>query len=300
MDQFGFEQFGGLVDRPRVNAARRVVLRDRWVDLRTTLGGHRRARRATRTGRRGGRTASVCPAPAAPRPRRRACPRRRRGQHDPTPAGSYRPRDDLHLPAGHRPQRDHRCRPLPTTADHLSHRRTHALADPSAARRSPAGGDGPRNGCCSSRATCSSSSQASTTGPATMQKPTQPGHSRPSVLGSTGSRKAIGASEGRAYELTPGPVQPSGVPLWVGSWGSDDGLARVARLGDGWLASAYKTTPEGFAAAHALLARALVIGAGTPRDFPTRSPRGSPTIEPNAIECGAGCWLRSYTGIPTH
>ena len=44
--------------------------------------------------------------------------------------------------------------------------------------------------------------------------------------------------------------------MWVGSWGSDAGLARVARCGDGWLASAYNTTPEGFAAARARL-RAL-------------------------------------------
>jgi alkanesulfonate monooxygenase SsuD/methylene tetrahydromethanopterin reductase-like flavin-dependent oxidoreductase (luciferase family) len=37
------------------------------------------------------------------------------------------------------------------------------------------------------------------------------------------------------------------VPLWIGSWGSAAGLRRVARLGDGWLASAYNTTPaDGF------------------------------------------------------
>lgn len=33
-------------------------------------------------------------------------------------------------------------------------------------------------------------------------------------------------------------------PLRVASWGSTPGLRRVARLGDGWLASAYNTTPE--------------------------------------------------------
>jgi alkanesulfonate monooxygenase SsuD/methylene tetrahydromethanopterin reductase-like flavin-dependent oxidoreductase (luciferase family) len=38
------------------------------------------------------------------------------------------------------------------------------------------------------------------------------------------------------------------VPLWIGSWGSPAGLRRVARLGDGWLASSYNTTPERFAA----------------------------------------------------
>jgi alkanesulfonate monooxygenase SsuD/methylene tetrahydromethanopterin reductase-like flavin-dependent oxidoreductase (luciferase family) len=57
--------------------------------------------------------------------------------------------------------------------------------------------------------------------------------------------------------LAPGPRQGGGVPLWVGSWGSRAGLARVARAGDGWLASAYNTTPERFSEARALLARAL-------------------------------------------
>jgi alkanesulfonate monooxygenase SsuD/methylene tetrahydromethanopterin reductase-like flavin-dependent oxidoreductase (luciferase family) len=53
--------------------------------------------------------------------------------------------------------------------------------------------------------------------------------------------------------LAPRSPQPDGVPIWIGSWGSDAGLRRVARLGDGWLASAYNTTPERFAAAHARL-----------------------------------------------
>jgi len=53
--------------------------------------------------------------------------------------------------------------------------------------------------------------------------------------------------------LTPAPVQDGGVPLWIGSWGSAAGLRRVARLGDGWLASAYNTTPDQFASANGLL-----------------------------------------------
>ena len=52
--------------------------------------------------------------------------------------------------------------------------------------------------------------------------------------------------------LAPRPAQDGGVPLWIGSWGSEAGLRRVARLADGWLASAYNTTPERFAAARAL------------------------------------------------
>ena len=58
-------------------------------------------------------------------------------------------------------------------------------------------------------------------------------------------------------ELAPGPRRPDGIPLWIGSWGSRAGLARVARAGDGWLASAYNTTPERFSDARTALAGAL-------------------------------------------
>lgn len=51
----------------------------------------------------------------------------------------------------------------------------------------------------------------------------------------------------RGVRLEPEPAQAGGPPIWIGSWGSDVGLRRVARLGDGWLASAYNTTPERFA-----------------------------------------------------
>ena len=46
--------------------------------------------------------------------------------------------------------------------------------------------------------------------------------------------------------LAPKPTRQGGPPIWIGSWGSDAGLRRAARLGDGWLASAYNTTPEAF------------------------------------------------------
>jgi alkanesulfonate monooxygenase SsuD/methylene tetrahydromethanopterin reductase-like flavin-dependent oxidoreductase (luciferase family) len=58
-------------------------------------------------------------------------------------------------------------------------------------------------------------------------------------------------------ELVPGPWRQDGVPLWIGSWGSSAGLARVARAGDGWLASAYNTTPEHFSAARTALVHTL-------------------------------------------
>ncbi len=68
--------------------------------------------------------------------------------------------------------------------------------------------------------------------------------------------------------LLPVPRRAGAVPLWIGSWGSAAGLRRVARLGDGWLASAYNITPAGFAAAGALL-REELAAAGRPADgFP--------------------------------
>ena len=72
---------------------------------------------------------------------------------------------------------------------------------------------------------------------------------------SVGMVRALLAGEsppaGRYYSacdqaLRPLPVQRP-VPIWLGSWGSATGLRRVARVGDGWLASAYNTTPEAFA-----------------------------------------------------
>src|SRR5215212_8211150 len=42
--------------------------------------------------------------------------------------------------------------------------------------------------------------------------------------------------------LEPRPSRQPGPPIWIGSWGSEAGLRRTARLGNGWLASAYNTT----------------------------------------------------------
>lgn len=70
-------------------------------------------------------------------------------------------------------------------------------------------------------------------------------------------------------ELAPGPRREDGIPLWIGSWGSRAGLARVARAGDGWLASAYNTTPEGFSAARTALACALEARGRHADGFPT-------------------------------
>jgi alkanesulfonate monooxygenase SsuD/methylene tetrahydromethanopterin reductase-like flavin-dependent oxidoreductase (luciferase family) len=69
--------------------------------------------------------------------------------------------------------------------------------------------------------------------------------------------RALLRGDAAPVELAPGPYRPGGVPLWIGSWGSKAGLARVARAADGWLASAYNTTPERFAVARRDLVRAL-------------------------------------------
>ena len=68
--------------------------------------------------------------------------------------------------------------------------------------------------------------------------------------------------------LEPFPVQKSGPPIWVGSWGSKAGLQRVARLADGWLASGYNTTPELFAKGWQQLQEFLVIAGKEPSSFP--------------------------------
>ena len=68
--------------------------------------------------------------------------------------------------------------------------------------------------------------------------------------------------------LEPLPAQPGGPPIWVGSWGSDAGLRRVARLADGWLASAYNTTPELFGEAWATLCSKLADHGKSVDSFP--------------------------------
>jgi alkanesulfonate monooxygenase SsuD/methylene tetrahydromethanopterin reductase-like flavin-dependent oxidoreductase (luciferase family) len=72
----------------------------------------------------------------------------------------------------------------------------------------------------------------------------------------------------RDVRLEPAPAQEGGPPIWVGSWGSDAGLRRVARLGDGWLASAYNTSPERFAEAWAGLRERLPLHGKDPETFP--------------------------------
>jgi probable F420-dependent oxidoreductase len=68
--------------------------------------------------------------------------------------------------------------------------------------------------------------------------------------------------------LEPRPSRRTGPPIWIGSWGSEAGLRRTARLGDGWLASAYNTTPEEFADARTRLGKHLDDAGKYPDHFP--------------------------------
>jgi alkanesulfonate monooxygenase SsuD/methylene tetrahydromethanopterin reductase-like flavin-dependent oxidoreductase (luciferase family) len=84
-----------------------------------------------------------------------------------------------------------------------------------------------------------------------------------------GPATATAASDGAAAgRLLPPPRQSRGIPVWVGSWGSRAGMRRVARSGDGWLASAYNTTPEAFTAAMQVLGSELESQQRASGDFP--------------------------------
>lgn len=84
------------------------------------------------------------------------------------------------------------------------------------------------------------------------------------------------AFQGRFYTTTgvslePYPVQRPGLPIWIGSWGSDAGLRRVARLADGWLSSAGPghQSPEQFAVDIKRLNAFLVQEGKDPATFPS-------------------------------
>jgi alkanesulfonate monooxygenase SsuD/methylene tetrahydromethanopterin reductase-like flavin-dependent oxidoreductase (luciferase family) len=66
--------------------------------------------------------------------------------------------------------------------------------------------------------------------------------------------------------LSPAPRRE--IPVWIASWGSKAGLRRVARLGDGWFASAYNTTPDDFEVARESLSDELRARGKDPDLFP--------------------------------
>jgi alkanesulfonate monooxygenase SsuD/methylene tetrahydromethanopterin reductase-like flavin-dependent oxidoreductase (luciferase family) len=67
--------------------------------------------------------------------------------------------------------------------------------------------------------------------------------------------------------LEPLPAAPTGPPLWVASWGSDAGLRRAVRIGDGWLASAYNITPTQFGASWRNVQGLLEALGRSPEEF---------------------------------
>jgi alkanesulfonate monooxygenase SsuD/methylene tetrahydromethanopterin reductase-like flavin-dependent oxidoreductase (luciferase family) len=68
--------------------------------------------------------------------------------------------------------------------------------------------------------------------------------------------------------LDPHPVRTQGPAIWLDSWGSETGLRRTAPLADGWLASAYNTTPTLFAAGWSQLQDLLPSHGKNPGSFP--------------------------------
>ena len=72
----------------------------------------------------------------------------------------------------------------------------------------------------------------------------------------------------QGLSLEPAPSNPAGPPIWIASWGSPAGLRRVARLGDGWIASGYNTTPSEFAAHLARLHERLEAAGRDRTAFP--------------------------------
>ena len=82
--------------------------------------------------------------------------------------------------------------------------------------------------------------------------------------------------KGRFYDTTgvemePKPVQRPTLPIWIGSWGSNAGLRRVARLADGWLSSAGPghQSPEQFAEDVKRLSAFLIEEGKDPATFPS-------------------------------
>ena len=88
-------------------------------------------------------------------------------------------------------------------------------------------------------------------------------------------RQLLGADpdpwSGRFYRTVNIDLEPkpkARIPIWIGSWGSDVGLKRVARLADGWLASAYNTDPQLFAVGRHRLDELLVTSGRNVDSFP--------------------------------
>lgn len=80
------------------------------------------------------------------------------------------------------------------------------------------------------------------------------------------ARFDTGISALRSYLDRTAPAND--IPLWVASWGSEAGLRRVARHGDGWLASAYHATADHFSKSISYLIAQLESFGKSPTRFP--------------------------------
>jgi alkanesulfonate monooxygenase SsuD/methylene tetrahydromethanopterin reductase-like flavin-dependent oxidoreductase (luciferase family) len=69
-------------------------------------------------------------------------------------------------------------------------------------------------------------------------------------------------------ELRLDPLPSTPPEVWFGSWGSNVRLRRMAGAADGWLASAYNTTPERFAEARSRLDEHLRAAGKDPAAYP--------------------------------
>jgi len=72
----------------------------------------------------------------------------------------------------------------------------------------------------------------------------------------------------RVGDLRLDPLPSVAPEVWFGSWGSDLRLRKLAGAADGWLASAYHTTPGHFAEARARLDEHLLAVGRNPATFP--------------------------------
>ena len=80
-----------------------------------------------------------------------------------------------------------------------------------------------------------------------------------------------GPFEGRVYSTAGVVLEPPPAagrpPIWMAGWGRPRGLRQAAALGDGWLASAYNTTPAGFAASWSQVRAHVAERGGDPDRF---------------------------------
>ena len=68
--------------------------------------------------------------------------------------------------------------------------------------------------------------------------------------------------------ISPASLQRPAPPIWMSSWGSPAGIRRVARLADGWVASALHSTPEELGGALGRLNAVLPEFNKSPDEFP--------------------------------